>query len=197
MASVKNQSKYLTLQFNYTWSHALDEISNGGFLNFGYDSAGNLNPSTINPFNLKQQNYGNADYDIRNSLNGDYLLNVPYFGGPHLLTDNWILGGTVFWHGGFPFSVFDGTVTGNLGPNYGGEVLAQIVDPSVPHHCGINKSSPTTFLLRQHGHREQSIFRRSRRLWRADAKPIHRTRLFQYRLHGGEGVQGSRDWNPD
>ena len=85
MASVKNQSKYLTLQFNYTWSHALDEISNGGFLNFGYDSAGNLNPSTINPFNLKQQNYGNADYDIRNSLNGDYLLNVPYFGGPHLL----------------------------------------------------------------------------------------------------------------
>jgi hypothetical protein len=29
VASIKNQSKYVTLQFNYTWSHALDEISNG------------------------------------------------------------------------------------------------------------------------------------------------------------------------
>jgi Carboxypeptidase regulatory-like domain len=142
LASIKNQSKYVTLQFNYTWSHALDEISNGGFLAFGLDSAGNFNPATINPFNLKQQNYGNADYDIRNSLNGDYLINVPYFGGPHVLADNWILGGTLFWHGGFPFSVFDGTVTGNLEPNYGGEVLAQIVDPSVSHHCTINKASP-------------------------------------------------------
>ena len=144
LASIKNQSKYLTVQLNYTWSHALDEISNGGFLNFGLDSAGNANPTTINPFNLKQQNYGNADYDVRNSLNGDYLVNVPYFGGPHVLTDNWILGGTIFWHGGFPFSVFDGTVTGNLEPNYGGEVLAQIVGSSVPHHCGINKSSPNS-----------------------------------------------------
>jgi hypothetical protein len=142
LVSIKNQSKYVTLQFNYTWSHALDEISNGGFLAFGLDSAGNFNPATINPFNLKQQNYGNADYDIRNSLNGDYLINLPYFGGPHVLADNWMLGGTVFWHGGFPFSVFDGTVTGNLEPNYGGEVLAQIVDSSVPHHCTINKASP-------------------------------------------------------
>jgi hypothetical protein len=144
LASIKHQSKYVTLQLNYTFSHALDEISNGGFLPFGYDSVGNANPSTINPFNLKSQNYGNADYDIRNSFNGDYLINLPYFGGPRLLTDNWILGGTVFWHTGFPFSVFDGDVTGSLTPNYGGEVLAQIASPNVPHHCGIDKASPTT-----------------------------------------------------
>ena len=144
VASIKNQSKYVTLQFNYTWSHALDEISNGGFLPFGFDSAFNASPTTINPFNLKAQNYGNADYDVRNSLNGDYLINLPYFGGPHLLTDNWILGGTVFWHGGFPFSIFDGAVTGSLQPNYGGEVLAQIVDSSAPRHCNINKASPTS-----------------------------------------------------
>jgi hypothetical protein len=128
----------------FTWSHALDEISNGGFLPFGFDSAFNASPTTINPFNLKMQNYGNADYDIRNSLNGDYLINLPYFGGPHALADNWILGGTVFWHGGFPFSVFDGTVSGGLEPNYGGEVLAQIADSSAPHHCNINKASPTS-----------------------------------------------------
>ncbi len=102
LASIKNQSKYLTLEFNYTWSHALDEISNGGFLPFGFDSAGNASPTTIYPFNLKLQNYGNADYDIRNSLNGDYLINVPYFGGPHLLTDNWILRWHRFLARGFP-----------------------------------------------------------------------------------------------
>jgi hypothetical protein len=101
----KTSQSIVTLQFNYTWSHALDEISNGGFLNFGFDSAAMpIPPPSIRSI-LKLQNYGNADYDIRNSLNGDYLVNVPYFGGPHLLTDNWILGGTVFWHGGFPFSV--------------------------------------------------------------------------------------------
>ena len=144
LASIKSQSKYVTLQFNYTWSHALDEISNGGFLPFGFDSAFNASPTTINPFNLKAQNYGNADYDIRNSLNGDYLINLPYFGGPHMLTDNWILGGTVFWHGGFPFSVFDGAVTGSLEPNYGGEALAQVVNSSAPRHCNINKASPTS-----------------------------------------------------
>jgi hypothetical protein len=105
------------LQFNYTWSHALDEISNRGFLPLGFDSALNASPTTINPFNLKMQNYGNADYDIRDSLNGDYLINLPSFGGPHVLTDNRILGGTVFWHGGFPFSIFDGAVTGSLQPN--------------------------------------------------------------------------------
>ncbi len=149
VASIKNQSKIVTLQFNYTYSHALDEISNGGFLNFGADSAGNYNTGTIDPFNLALQNYGNADYDIRHSLNGDYLITVPYFGGPHALTDNWTLGGTVFAHTGFPFSVFDGDVTGSLAPNYGGgdpagEVLADVVSPGVPHHCSINKSSPTT-----------------------------------------------------
>jgi hypothetical protein len=144
VASVKHQSKILTLQLNYTYSHALDEISNGGFLPFGYDSVGNANPATINPFNLAQQNYGNADYDIRHSLNGDYLITLPYFGGPHAVTDNWTLGGTLFWHTGFPFSVYDGDVTGSLQPNYGGEVLAQIVDPAAPHHCTINKSSPTS-----------------------------------------------------
>ncbi|MGA8730222.1 MAG: carboxypeptidase regulatory-like domain-containing protein [Terracidiphilus sp.] len=147
--SVKNQSKIAVLQFNYTYSHALDEISNGGFLPFGYDSVGQPNTGTIDPFNLASQNYGNADYDIRHNLNGSYLINVPYLGGPHVVTDNWTLGGTLFLHTGFPFSVYDGDVTGSLAPNYGGgepagEVLADVVNPGVPHHCGINKSSPTT-----------------------------------------------------
>ena len=83
LLSVKNQSKYVTLNFNYTYSHALDEISNGGFLAFGINSLGEESPgNAIDPFNLALQNYGNADYDLRHSLNGNYLITVPYFGGP-------------------------------------------------------------------------------------------------------------------
>jgi outer membrane receptor protein involved in Fe transport len=141
LVSVKNQSKHVTLGFNYTYSHALDEVSNGGFVPFGINSLGQYSPgNSIDPFNLALQNYGNADYDVRHSLNGSYLITVPHFGGPRLLTDNWQLGGTLFWHRGFPFSVTDGTVTDALEPNYGNTLsdwmLANVVNPTVSHHCG-------------------------------------------------------------
>jgi Carboxypeptidase regulatory-like domain len=141
LVSVKNQSKYVTLNFNYTYSHALDEVSNGGFLPFGINSLGEYSPgNSIDPFNLALQNYGNADYDVRHSLNGSYLIQVPHFGGPRLLTDNWQIGGTLFWHRGFPFSVTDGDVTDALEPNYGNTssvwMLADVVNPAIPHQCG-------------------------------------------------------------
>ena len=58
-------------QVNYTWSHALDEISNGGILPFNFNTNTSiLNP--VNPFNLRQ-NYGNADYDVRNYFSANYV----------------------------------------------------------------------------------------------------------------------------
>jgi hypothetical protein len=138
ITSVKVQSKLVTAQFNYTYSHALDEISNGGFLPFGISSSGASNVyNPINPFNLSQ-NYGNADYDLRHNFNGNYLINIPQFRGPKVLTADWTLAGTIFWHSGFPFSVTSGTVSSDLNAygNYGGTVLAQVVNPDVKHHCG-------------------------------------------------------------
>jgi Carboxypeptidase regulatory-like domain len=111
--SVVRQVKTLTLQFNYSYSHALDEISNGGILGFG---AGTSVLAPVNPFNL-HQNYGNADYDVRHNLTAAYVYSMPYFGGPHLLTDNWQVSGTVFHHTGFPFTIVDSAV--QIG-NYGG-----------------------------------------------------------------------------
>jgi hypothetical protein len=140
LAGVKHQSKYATAAFNYSWSHAIDEVSNGGILPFGFNA---INP--VNPFNLAQYNYGNADYDIRQNMNGNYILKVPYKGGPKLLTDQWQVGGTVFWHSGFPFSVTDGSQAGGLeGQNDFGPVFADIVG-SPNHECG--KSATRTSCL--------------------------------------------------
>jgi hypothetical protein len=137
LMGVKHESKYATAAINYSWSHALDEISNGGILPFGFNA---INP--VNPFNLAQYNYGNADYDIRQNMNGNYILKVPYFGGPKLLTDQWQLGGTIFWHSGFPFSVTDNAQASALnGVNDFGPVYADITG-SAPKHCG--KSATVT-----------------------------------------------------
>jgi hypothetical protein len=142
VATVKHESKYATGLVNYSWSHALDEISNGGILPFGFNA---INP--VNPFGLAQYNYGNADYDIRQNMNGSYIVHVPHFGGPKLLTDQWQMGGTLFWHSGFPFSVTDGSLAGSLtGVNDFGPVYADIIPgTNPPKNCG--KSATTTACL--------------------------------------------------
>jgi hypothetical protein len=125
--SVQHQAKIATAMLNYTYSHGLDEVSNGGILGFGSNTI-----SPIDPFDLSR-NYGNADYDIRHNLNANYVVTVPYFGGPKLLTDRWQLGGTLFWHTGFPFSVTSSNATNGLNAtgNYGGTMLADIKNSSV------------------------------------------------------------------
>ena len=146
LTSFKHESPLVTISINFTWSHALDEISNGGILPFGETSAGITPYNPIDPFNLRLQNYGNADYDIRKNLDGYYLIHIPYLGGPKILTDKWEIGGTIFWHSGFPFSVTDSTTTtavDNTG-SYGGTLLAVPVSANIPHHCSRAASNPNT-----------------------------------------------------
>ncbi|HWZ49971.1 MAG TPA: carboxypeptidase regulatory-like domain-containing protein [Granulicella sp.] len=103
LVGVSRRTKSQTISFNYTYGHALDEISNGGILQY---SLTNSLTTAENPYNLRQ-NYGNADYDVRHNITASYVLTVPYFGGPKLLTDGWQVSGTVFHHTGFPFTVMD------------------------------------------------------------------------------------------
>ncbi len=72
IASYLHKGKSLNMQLNYTWSHALDEISNGGILPF----SGSSITAQIDPNNLAH-NYGNSDYDIRHYFNGNYLYCCP------------------------------------------------------------------------------------------------------------------------
>jgi len=108
---VQHRSRSLSLAVNYQWSHALDEISNGGFEGF---SANSVYPD--DPFNLRK-NYGNADYDTRHYVSGSYVYTMPHYRGPKLLVDNWEASGTFFHSTGLPFSVVDTATAGEIG-NY-------------------------------------------------------------------------------
>jgi hypothetical protein len=133
------------VQANYTWSHALDEISNAGFLPYNF----NTNESVLNaqdPFNLRRYNYGNADYDTRNYFSLNYVWTTPVFRGWVGAIADWTVSGTVFARSGLPFTVIDSTASGVLaGFNYGAiggtSIFANQVNPA-PISC--NRSAVTT-----------------------------------------------------
>ena len=93
-----HRSKSLTLQANYTFSHALDEISNGGFNGFSGNSVLQQVPGNL------AASYGNADYDTRHYVSGSYVYTLPYFGGWKPLVSDWQVSGTVFHSTGLPFT---------------------------------------------------------------------------------------------
>lgn len=132
-ASLVRRAKTVSLQFNYQWSHALDEVSNGGFDGFSGDP---LAPE--NPYNLAQ-NYGNADYDIRHYISANYVIAIPHKWGPKVLTDGWTFAGTVFHSTGLPFTLVDS----GSPANYGGSLYAQQLDRGFSNHCGGGAAADT------------------------------------------------------
>jgi hypothetical protein len=92
--------------FNYTWSHALDEVSNGGVLPY---SLGDSFLNQINPSSLRSLNYSNADYDVRHNISANYLWELPFKakGVLNRVVSGWVLSGTIFWRSGYPYTVYD------------------------------------------------------------------------------------------
>jgi hypothetical protein len=125
-ATATSRLRWITLQFNYVYGHALDTSSNGGFNAFGINPIGQIDPQIL------KQNYGNADYDTRHYISSNYTIKIPHFAGPKVLVDNWVIAGTIFHNSGYPFSVADGTT----GITYGVTPLAKQLDNNFNHHCG-------------------------------------------------------------
>lgn len=122
LSAVKRLGHGLMGQLNYTWSHCMDTVSNGGFLPFS--AGGILSPL---PGDLKRD-YGPCDYDIRHNLTAQYVYQLPSRFKAHALAatlNGWQVSGTVFWHSGIPFSVLstpysangDGIINGS-GPQF-------------------------------------------------------------------------------
>jgi hypothetical protein len=131
-------------QANYTYGHALDEISNGGVIIF----TGPTILSAQDPGNLRG-NYGPADYDVRHSFNANYVWEIPVKKvlrgrGPESLVKGWQVSGTIFAHTGFPYTVIDPAESGNLAPqNYFGTIYAVPVSAlSSGTSCGRGAAVP-------------------------------------------------------
>jgi carboxypeptidase family protein len=156
-ASVARHSTNLTLQASYTYSHAQDDVSNGGLLNFNNTTNFSI-LAPIDPFNLRRLNYGNSDYDTRHYFSVNYVYNIPHKFGPSALLEGWTVAGTVFARSGLPFTVVDSNVYTTLnGDNYGiaasssvpAEVLSggractsQAADPATPCLLASNFGAP-------------------------------------------------------
>jgi hypothetical protein len=134
--SFSGQLHSLTLSANYTLSHCLDEVSNGGLLPFS--TQGILTPL---PGELRRQ-YSNCDYDVRHNLSAYGIYRIP-FASKHLLLralfTNWSLSETAFLHSGLPFSVLSQPYTANgkgvfqaVGPQYARRVGGQPVYQKSP-----------------------------------------------------------------
>ena len=117
-------------QINYTWSHCIDDVSNGGFLQFS--AGGILSPL---PYNLARDR-GPCDYDIRHNFTGNYVYQIPIKMRRRVLgyaLNGWQISGSIFLHSGIPFSVLSApyTANGNGIVNGSGPQFASLV-PGVP-----------------------------------------------------------------
>ncbi len=141
--SLQSQFSQGYFQVAYTWSHALDDVSNGGFLPFSFDTnTSALNPQ--DPYNIRG-NWGPADYDARHYFTTSYVWQVPFkralFGhGPDALVNGWQLSGTLFTRSGLPYTPYDSNATSALSStNYGAQIRATFLGGAVTS-C----SSPVT-----------------------------------------------------
>jgi len=112
----------LQMQANYTYGHALDTVSNGGFNPFIANGFGNSILQPANDTNLRSLNYGNADYDTRHSFNMNYVYEIPK--GPTALLKGWQLSGTIFFRTGLPYTAVNTAAASDLsGYGFSGPVF--------------------------------------------------------------------------
>lgn len=143
-------------EVSYTWSHSLDDISNGGTgLPWNGGAITNqVSPNLFGPFTL---NYSNSDYDIRHNLTGDFVYQEPYkshYGFLDVALAGWTAGGKVYYRTGEPYSV-----TSNQSGDYnqlGTTLMAEAnttahgltnLAPNKPHACVSTTANPNASCL--------------------------------------------------
>jgi hypothetical protein len=133
-------------QANYTYGHALDEVSNGGLSQFS-------NGSSIfaqDTRNLRGS-YGPAEYDVRHSLNANYVWDLPLKAvlrgrGSDSLVKGWQVSGTIFARTGMPYTVIDFDESGFLtSKNFYGIIYSVPAAPlGPPRSCGKGAAIPAS-----------------------------------------------------
>jgi len=132
------------IQVNYTYGHALDEVSNGGLAFF--TTGGSIYPQDASSL---RGSYGDAEYDTRHSATGNFLWEVPFKQalrghGPDSLIKGWQVSGTILARTGNPYTVLDVTEAGQLiANNFFGPIYSVPVAPLGPTGpCGKGAATP-------------------------------------------------------
>ncbi len=100
----------LTLRGNYTFSHCLDEVSNGGLLAFSTQGLESPLPGELG------RQYASCDYDVRHNISAFGIYEVPFHSGNPALRQvfgGWSFSETGFLHSGLPFSVLSQQYSAN------------------------------------------------------------------------------------
>ena len=90
----------LTLRGNYTFSHCLDEVSNGGLLAFSTQGLESPLPGELS------KQYASCDYDVRQNFSAYGMYQVPFHSSSPLLRQvfgGWSFSETAFLHSGAAF----------------------------------------------------------------------------------------------
>jgi hypothetical protein len=130
----------LTTNVSYTYSHSLDDISNGGNSQLPYNGNTSIG-FQIAPDLPSRLMYSNSDYDIRNNFLVDLVYVEPHrFGNKFvgLAAGGWTVGSKAYWRSGQPFSVVNTNAENALGSNGTGgasTVLAQVLNNNFNHKC--------------------------------------------------------------
>jgi Carboxypeptidase regulatory-like domain len=131
----KQFSSWVSGHLNYTWSHNIDETSNGGLFNYGFEG-NNTILGQISPVSLRTDNYGNSDYDVRHLVNADFVVNPSFHktGPAKWVTEGWQFSGKMFWRTGLPYTIADGNLAGYV-VNGGDTTPAFITGNAQPTSC--------------------------------------------------------------
>jgi hypothetical protein len=124
----------LTSQAAYTWGHNLDETSQyrGALPQDSYNFKNDL-PTD-------RGEYGNSDFDTRNTFTGYLNYDIPTLGGPKLLTAGWSLNSSFAFKGGQPITIYNDDDTSGTGEYT--QRVNQIANPfaGISHSIQTNSS---------------------------------------------------------
>ena len=104
-------SKGLSINANWVWGHAIDDISNGSAPNTAYG---------LSPNSLSATEKGNSDLDVRHRIVFSAVYNVPFgrslTGFRAAAVKGWQVNTIATWQTSLPFTVMSATPSANLGP---------------------------------------------------------------------------------
>ena len=139
----KRFSNGLTFNFNYVWSHMLDEQDSSGWGNRGGTQVWQIG-------NNPGANYGNSNFDIPNAFKGYASYDLPFGRGKQFLggssnvenelVGGWRLSGTFLTQSGNPFTVTNNTNNNN---KYTGCGNGCSWYPNVVGNIGVSNPGPS------------------------------------------------------